>query len=94
MQSIWSLFKKYNIAFISYDIVESDAKLSISDCGQFLCHVGGDAGGHQPGDSEGKEEGTIDKEYVMQFREGEKVKCEMVGGETNKQGENKLVEDV
>ena len=36
----------------------------------------------------------IDKKYVMQFREGEKVKCEVTGGKKNKEGGNKLVEDV
>ena len=42
----------------------------------------------------GRRKTPIDKEYVMQFREGEKVKCEVVGGRKNKEGENKFVKDV
>ena len=42
----------------------------------------------------GRRKTPIDKEYVMQFREGEKVKCEVVGGKTNKEAESKLVENV
>ena len=42
----------------------------------------------------GRRKTPIDKEYVMQFREGEKVKCEVVGGKKNNEAECKLVEAV
>ena len=42
----------------------------------------------------GRRKTPKDKEYVMQFSEGEKFKCEVTGGKKNKEGGNKLVEDV
>jgi hypothetical protein len=41
----------------------------------------------------GRRKTPIDNEYVMQFREGEKIKCEVVG-KTYKEEESVLVEDV
>ena len=41
----------------------------------------------------GRRKKPIDKDYVMQFREGEKVKCEVVGVKGKKEVEN-VLEDV
>ena len=36
----------------------------------------------------GRRKTSIDKEYVIQFRDGKKVKCQVVEGMKNKEGEN------